>query len=169
MLRNLKQQKTMINLATGVMCLFWVGVVSRTLFITTSGSTGENGQVNRLSVQQSSPVNFRTDVSVDSKETRGSSENSWDPKIFQRAFQRPLYDPPPRKIEAAPPPPPINLSMVGSVLREGGASRVILRLASGQMHWAVEGDTVENATVLKIEADQVLVRFHDEERLITKK
>ena len=76
-------------------------------------------------------------------------------------LQRPLFDPPPVKVQQAPPPPPppLRLRLLGIVV-EPDNTQAILTSGDETLHFAKVGDTIDNATIEAIEPEQVHFRYH---------
>ncbi|MEM8738837.1 MAG: hypothetical protein AAGG38_10230 [Planctomycetota bacterium] len=89
-----------------------------------------------------------------------------DPAVgWDRPLRGPLYDPPPPPPPEAVPPPPLRIKLLGTIIEpplENGqeTSQAILLTASGQVELHRVGAAIDDATLISIDHDAVIVRFH---------
>jgi len=85
--------------------------------------------------------------------------------LWQRAWRRPLYDPPP----ALPPvlvEAPLNIGLLGTIMEQGGVSLAIVQLPGGKTQLIGIGEEAAGAKVLRIEPDRMTVLLGGKERLL---
>ena len=94
-------------------------------------------------------------------------------QVWSRPMQKPLYDPPPKPEPPSPPPPPpkpLNIRLLGTML-ESDRPAAMFTSSRGGIFIREVGQTVSNdpgeATVVRIEANKVVVEFDGGERVLT--
>lgn len=82
-------------------------------------------------------------------------------KITKLNLRRPLFDAPPpvAVVREAPPPPPLTIKLTGTII-EPGYNRAMLQTSEGKLKLFGEGDTCEQARIVKIEESSITVMYH---------
>ncbi len=91
--------------------------------------------------------------------TLSAFEHAW-----QLQLRRPLFDPPPVKVEAKVfVPPPLAYRLTGTVLNPDGAMAMFVG-PQGKIEIRRVGQQIGEATILDISQDRVRINYHDQTR-----